>query len=320
MVVRRFATEICAITMLLQLGGGLLLLFVGAEMLIKGAVSLGERVGLSPLVIGLTVVAFGTSAPELVVSLDAALAGYGGIAVGNVVGSNICNLALILGAVAVLRPAEVDRGLIRGAGPVMIAAAVALVVLLANGRLSRLDGLLLTAAIVIYTVASLRSRDASARLAEETQEGGRSTGVALVLFAAGLAVLLAGGSLFVKGGAALALALGVTPAVVGLTVIAVGTSMPELATSVVGAVRGQGAMATGNIIGSNIFNALAIPGIAALVTPFGRDGVGAVDLGIMLVVSVVALGFMYTGSRLTRAEGGLLLAGYAGYCAWLFVA
>ncbi|WP_405221400.1 calcium/sodium antiporter [Lentisalinibacter sediminis] len=305
---------------MLQLGGGLLLLFVGAEMLIKGAVSLGERFGLSPLVIGLTVVAFGTSAPELVVSVDAALAGYGGIAVGNVVGSNICNLALILGAVAVLRPAGVDRGLIRGAGPVMIAAAVILVVLLANGRLSRLDGLLLTTAIVIYTVASLRSRDAAAGLADEIQGAVRSTAMAIVLFAAGLALLLVGGSLFVKGGAGLALALGVTPAVVGLTVMAVGTSMPELATSVVGAVRGQSAMATGNIIGSNIFNALAIPGIAALVTPFERGGVGAADLGIMLLVSVVALGFMYTGSRLTRAEGALLLAGYAGYCAWLFVA
>jgi len=306
--------------MLLQLGGGLLLLFAGAEMLIRGAVSLGERFGLSPLVIGLTVVAFGTSAPELVVSVDAALAGYGGIAIGNVVGSNICNLALILGAVAVLRPAGVDRGLIRGAGPVMIAAAVGLVVLLANGRLSRLDGLLLTAAIVIYTLASLRSRDEAAGLADEIQGAARSTAVAVVLFAAGLALLLAGGSLFVKGGAALALALGVAPAVVGLTVMAAGTSMPELATSVVGAVRGQAAMATGNIIGSNIFNALAIPGIAALVTPIERGGVGAADLGIMLVVSVVALGFMYTGSRLTRAEGAVLLAGYAGYCAWLFVA
>ncbi|WP_405238453.1 calcium/sodium antiporter [Lentisalinibacter orientalis] len=305
--------------MLLQLGGGLLLLVAGAEMLIKGAVSLGERFGLSSLVIGLTVVAFGTSAPELVVSVDAALAGYGGIAVGNVVGSNICNLALILGAVAVLRPAGVDRGLIRGAGPVMIAAAVALVVLLANGRLSRLDGLLLTAAIVIYTVASLRSRHVAAGLADDIQGAVRSTAVAVVLFAAGLALLLAGGSLFVKGGAALALTLGVAPAVVGLTVMAAGTSMPELATSVVGAVRGQAAMATGNIIGSNIFNALAIPGIAALVTPIERGGVGAVDLGIMLVVSVVALGFMYTGSRLTRAEGAMLLAGYVGYCAWLFV-
>ncbi len=306
--------------MSLQLGGGLLLLFVGAEMLIRGAVSLGERFGLSPLVIGLTVVAFGTSAPELVVSVDAALAGYGGIAIGNVVGSNICNLALILGAVAVLRPAVVDRGLIRGAGPVMIAAAVGLVVLLANGRLSRLDGLLLTAAIVIYTVASLRSRDMAAGLVGETPGAVRSTAVALVLFAAGLALLLAGGSLFVKGGAALALALGVAPAVVGLTVMAVGTSMPELATSVVGAVRGQGAMATGNIIGSNIFNALAIPGIAALVTPLERGGVGVADLGVMLVVSVVALGFMYTGSRLTRAEGAVLLAGYVGYCAWLLAA
>ena len=306
--------------MSLQLGGGLLLLFVGAEMLIRGAVSLGERFGLSPLVIGLTVVAFGTSAPELVVSVDAALAGYGGIAIGNVVGSNICNLALILGAVAVLRPAVVDRGLIRGAGPVMIAAAVGLVVLLANGRLSRLDGLLLTAAIVIYTVASLRSRDMAAGLAGETPGAVRSTAVALVLFAAGLALLLAGGSLFVKGGAALALALGVAPAVVGLTVMAVGTSMPELATSVVGAVRGQGAMATGNIIGSNIFNALAIPGIAALVTPLERGGVGVADLGVMLVVSVVALGFMYTGSRLTRTEGAVLLAGYVGYCAWLLAA
>lgn len=306
--------------MLLQLGGGLLLLFVGAEMLIKGAVSLGERFGLSPLIIGLTVVAFGTSAPELVVSVDAALAGYGGIAVGNVVGSNICNLALILGAVALLRPAAVDGALIRGAGPVMIAASVGLALLLANGRLSRLDGLLLTAGIVFYTVMSLRSQDMAARLADEAPRAVRSTAAAVLLFGAGLGMLLLGGSLFVKGGAALALALGVAPAVVGLTVMAAGTSMPELATSVVGAVRGHGAMATGNLIGSNIFNALAIPGVAALVAPLDRGGVGAADLGIMIVISIVALGFMYTGSRLTRAEGGLLLAAYLGYCAWLFVA
>lgn len=306
--------------MLLQLGGGLLFLFVGAEMLIKGAVSLGERFGLSPLIIGLTVVAFGTSAPELVVSVDAALAGYGGIAVGNVVGSNICNLALILGSVALLRPATVDRALIRGAGPVMIVAAVGLALLLANGRLSRLDGLLLTAGIVFYTVMSLRSEDMAARLADETPRAVRSTAAAVLLFGAGLGMLLLGGSLFVKGGAALALALGVAPAVVGLTVMAAGTSMPELATSVVGAVRGHGAMATGNIIGSNIFNALAIPGVAALVAPLERGGVGAADLGIMILISVVALGFMYTGSRLTRAEGALLLAAYVGYCAWLFVA
>jgi cation:H+ antiporter len=306
--------------MLLQLGGGLLLLFVGAEMLIKGAVSLGERFGLSPLVIGLTVVAFGTSAPELVVSVDAALAGYGGIAVGNVVGSNICNLALILGSVALLRPAVVDGALIRGAGPVMIAAALGLALLLANGRLSRLDGLLLTAGIVFYTVMSLRSQDMAARLADEAPRAVRSTAAAVLLFGAGLGMLLLGGSLFVKGGAALALALGVAPAVVGLTVMAAGTSMPELATSVVGAVRGHGAMATGNIIGSNIFNALAIPGVAALVAPLERGGVGTVDLGIMILISVVALGFMYTGSRLTRAEGALLLAAYVGYCSWLFVA
>jgi len=308
------------VTMFLQLGGGLLLLFVGAEMLIKGAVSLGERFGLSPVVIGLTIVAFGTSAPELVVSVDAALAGYGGIAIGNVVGSNICNLALILGAVAVLRPAGIDRGLIRGAGPVMIAAAVALAVLLANGGLSRLDGALLSAGIVIYTLVSLRSRKLASGLAGETPGVVRSSAAALVLFVGGLGLMLVGGSLFVQGGAALALALGVAPAIVGLTVMAAGTSMPELATSVVGAVRGHAAMATGNIIGSNIFNALAIPGVAALVTPLERGGVGLVDLGIMLIVSLVALGFMYTGARLTRAEGALLLSGYVGYCSWLLLA
>jgi cation:H+ antiporter len=305
--------------MLLQLGGGLALLFVGAEMLIKGAVSIGTRLGLSPLVVGLTVVAFGTSAPELVVSVDAALTGYGGIAIGNVVGSNICNLALILGAVALVRPAGVDGALIRGAGPAMIVATLVLVVLLANGRLSRLDGLLLTAGIVIYTFTALRSRDMAARLAGETPRAVGSGAAAVALFVLGLGMLVAGGSLFVQGGAALALALGVAPAVVGLTVMAAGTSMPELATSVVGAVRGHGAMATGNLIGSNVFNALAIPGIAALVAPLDRGGVGAADLGIMLAVSAAALGFMYTGSRLTRAEGGLLLAGYAAYCTWLYV-
>lgn len=303
----------------IQLGGGLLLLFAGAEMLIKGAVSLGTYFRLSPLVVGLTVVAFGTSAPELVVSVDAALAGYGGIAVGNVVGSNICNLALILGAVALVRPATVDAALIRSGGPVMIVASVGLVILLLNGRLSRLDGLLLVAGIVLYAVLLLRSRRSAEELAADIPAAVGSMPVAVFLFAAGLGLLVAGGALFVQGGAALALALGVAPAVVGLTVMAAGTSMPELATSVVGAVRGHGAMATGNIIGSNVFNSLAIPGIAAMVTPMDSGGVALADLGIMLAISFLSLGLMYTGSRLTRLEGGVLLASYVAYCVWLYV-
>jgi cation:H+ antiporter len=302
-----------------QLFGGLALLFVGAEALIKGAVSLGTRLGLSPLVVGLTMVAFGTSAPELVVSVNAASAGYGGIAIGNVVGSNICNLALILGMVAIVRPATVDAALIRSGGPVMIVATLMLIVLLLNGRLSRLDGAMLAAGIVVYTLFLFRSRQSSEQLAAETPAAVKSLPLAIFLFGAGLALLVAGGSLFVKGGAALAIGLGVAPAVVGLTVMAAGTSMPELATSVVGAARGHGAMATGNLIGSNVFNALAIPGVAAMITPLGRGGVGLVDLAIMLAVSLLALLFMFTGSRLNRLEGILLLTTYVSYCVWLYL-
>ncbi len=302
----------------MSLGGGLALLFVGAELLIKGAVSLGTRFRLPPIVIGATVVAFGTSAPELIVSLDAARAGLGGIAVGNVVGSNICNLALILGAVALLRPGTVDTRLIRSGGPIMIASALALSVLVLDGTLSRLDALLLGIGIVAYTVHTLRSGDDAEKLLEEAPSPLGSLPLSVLLFVAGLGLLVAGGSLFVQGGADLALALGVAPAIVGLTVVALGTSMPELATSVVGAVRGHGAIATGNIIGSNVFNALAIPAVAGLVVPFNRGGVGLADLAIMLGVSVVALVFMITGARLTRLEGGALLAGYVAYCVWLY--
>ncbi len=302
-----------------QLAGGLALLFVGAEALIKGAVSLGTRLGLSPLVVGLTVVAFGTSTPELVVSVNAANSGYGGIAIGNVVGSNICNLALILGLVAIIRPAVVDAALIRSGGPVMIIATLALIGLLWNGRLSRLDGLLLAAGIVIYTVFLFRSRSSAERFATEAPPVMKSLGMAVLLFVVGLGLLVAGGSLFVEGGAALAIGLGVAPAVVGLTVMALGTSMPELATSVVGAIRGHGAVATGSLIGSNVFNALAIPGAAAMIAPLGRGGVGIADLAIMLAVSLLALLFMFTGSRLTRCEGALLLASYVSYCVWLYL-
>lgn len=303
---------------ILQLVAGLALLYVGAEGLVRGSAQLALRLGLSPLVIGLTVVAFGTSSPELVVSVKAALAGNGDISFGNVVGSNICNIALILGLASVLRPMKVNLQLLRLDVPIMIGVSVLLTLLLLDGGLNRFEGFFLFAGIIGYTTISyvVATRDRINLVADDTEYAPKplhSIWRDLALVVIGLLALVFGADFLVKGAVSIARFFGISEAVIGLTIVAVGTSLPELATSVVAAIKGEGDIAVGNVVGSNIFNILAILGLASLIRPIHSDGIELFDLLTMTFMAVIMIPVMRTGLRVNRWEGAFLLVLYGGY-------
>jgi cation:H+ antiporter len=309
---------------------GLAALALGGELLIRSASRLATLFGLSPLVIGLTVVAWGTSAPELAVSVQAGLAGRAELAVGNVVGSNIANVLLILGLCAAMAPLVVQAQIVRREVPVGIAAALLVFGLAADGRIGRLDGLLLLVTMVAYTgytvVQSRReSRAVRKEYADEFGPQTRPRGAAglareLAILTAGLVTLVLGARWLVASASSIAQGLGVSEVVIGLTVVAIGTSLPELAASVVASVRGERDIAIGNAIGSNLYNLLAILGIASLVTPGGlvvAPGILRFDLPVMLAVAAACLPVFFVGHRLDRWEGVLFLGYYAAYLGYL---
>lgn len=303
---------------------GLLLLTGGAEGLVRAATALARRFGLSPLVIGLTVVAMGTSMPELVVSIDAALRGSPAVALGNVVGSNIANIGLILGVASLIAALRVQAQVVRFDMPILAFVSLVFIALLADGRMGRFDGSLLVFGLIVYVVYSIRwaRREPDAAVEKEFDEGlppQLGLGPNLVLLVAGLAFLLGGAHLFVEGAMALALLLNVSEVVIGLTVVAVGTSLPELATSTVAAWRGEGDIAIGNAVGSCIFNLLGILGVTALVQPMGASGIGVVDGAVMVGFTFFLMPLVRTGFVLSRLEGALLLTAYGGYVAYLVV-
>ncbi|MGB3545035.1 calcium/sodium antiporter [Rubrivirga sp.] len=305
---------------ILSLIGGLVLLVGAAHFLVLGAAALALRFGLSPLVVGLTVVAFGTSAPELVVSVQAALSGAGGIAVGNVVGSNIANVGLILGVAVIVKPIVSDPGVLRRDLPVLLAATAFGAFVLADREVGRLEGVILLAALVVYLVWSVWAAHRDSVEAELPVDGpSASVAREVILVVGGLVGLVVGADLFVGGAVRLAEAAGVSNAVIGLTVVALGTSLPELATSVVAALRGESEIAVGNVVGSNLFNVLGILGVGAIVRPLAAPGLEVVDVVVMCVVTAAVLPMMASGRRLARVEGALLLAGYLGYVGYLVV-
>lgn len=299
--------------------GGLVLLAVGAEGLVRGSSATALRLGVTPLVIGLTVVAFGTGSPELFVSVEAAYRGNSGIALGNVVGSNISNVALILGLSALARPMRVRSELIRREVPLMIGVTLLLCLLLFDGTLSRMDGLLLTMGSVAYTVFAYMAarRDRSAVVAEEFDEAltepKRSVWLDVAFILSGFAALLIGAKLLLGGATVVAERFGISQVVIGLTIVAIGTSLPELATSVVASVRGQADVAFGNVIGSNVLNILCVLGVAALIRPIEVQGLRPLDVGVLVGSAVLVLPLMRRGFILNRWEGAVLLAGYAAY-------
>jgi cation:H+ antiporter len=309
----------------LMLGAGLLVLFFGAEALVRGSAAFARRVGLTPLVIGLTVVAFGTSAPELAVSVDAALEGNGGLAAGNVIGSNITNIALILGASALITPMAVHAQVIRVDIPLMILISLLVAVACIDGSLGRIEGAALTLGLAAYLsfAVILARRETSLAVREEfgsdVPQATRSVWVEIVLMVSGLALLLLGADWLVDGAVKIARGLGVSDAIIGLTLVALGTSLPELATSIVAALKRHTDLAVGNIIGSNIFNLLGILGIAAWVMPLKLDGIHTTDWLAMIAVSVLILPLARSDSLLKRWEAVLLLVVYAGYLLYLTV-
>lgn len=306
----------------IYISAGLVMLFLGGEGLIRGSASLSLRIGISPLVVGLTVVAFGTSSPELLVSLKAAIMGNSTIALGNVIGSNIANIALILGIAALIRPLEVHANVIRREIPIMIGSTVLLIIFLSNGILGFFEGLIFVILLVAYTVINIiLSFKENKEIEVEFEEGLKSKlniPVSILLIVFGLALLFFGADLFLKGAVALAKIFKVSDAVIGLSVVAVGTSLPELFTSIVAALKKQSDISIGNVVGSNIFNILSILGISAMIVPIKSEEMSYLDFGVMLAAALILLPLSYTGFRISRWEGGLLIFGYVAYLLIIF--
>jgi cation:H+ antiporter len=315
----------------LTLIGGLALLILGAELLVRGASRLAAAVGISPLVIGLTVVALGTSSPELAVSLQSALSGNGDIALGNVVGSNIFNILVIIGLSAALIPLVVHQQLIRLEVPLVIGLSVVVFVLGLDGHIGRLEGGLMFLGLLAYIAFSIRqSRRESAEIQQEYANeyaGGQRQRPGqwlanLGLVVVGLAMLVLGSRWLVDSATTIARAFRVSELIIGLTIVAAGTSMPEVATSVMAALRGERDIAVGNAIGSNIFNILSVLGLTALLSRTGiavpREAL-ALDIPIMIAVAVAALPIFFTGYRIARWEGWLFMGLYAGYVLYLLL-
>ncbi|MES3008766.1 MAG: calcium/sodium antiporter [Pseudomonadota bacterium] len=308
---------------------GLLLLVAGAEGLVRGASALALRLGVSPLLIGLTVVAFGTSAPELAVSVEAALNDNSSIALGNIVGSNIANIALILGLAALIQPMRVQSSLLTQQIPIMIGVSALLWVLLLDQTLGFWDGVLLLGGIIVYVIFSYRHAGVvglEVNLPIEAAPlpaGGTALlsnmGFCLLIITLGLIALVSGGSLLVDSAVEIAQRFNVSETLVGLTIVAVGTSLPELATSLVAAVRKQDDIAIGNIVGSNIFNILGILGLASILHPISSAGFAQTDFVVMLLLAVLLLPLAWTGRRLGRMEGLVLLAAYVAYVYYLLL-
>ncbi|GMV05608.1 MAG: sodium:calcium antiporter [Gemmatimonadota bacterium] len=310
----------------LQLVLGVGILTMGADALVRGATRLAARVGLSSLVIGLTVVAFGTSLPEVSVSLGSALLGDGGVALGNALGSNIFNILVVLGGSAVIRPLLVDRQLVRQDVPVMVATALLVLLVCLDGRVGRWDGILLVSLGVAYTVILIRvgMRTDPAPDAPATPPPAGRLRVQLAWILLGLVLLVVGARVLVTAAETLARAMGVSELIIGLTVVAAGTSLPELATSFVAAWRGERDIAAGNVVGSNIFNALVVLGVAGLaagaegiVVPLG---VRTFDLPLMVAASVACLPIFFTGYSISRWEGWVFLGYYLVYLLYLVTA
>ena len=296
---------------------GIALLYYGAEWLVNGGVSIAERLGIPPLIIGLTLVSFATSAPELVVSINAAFSGNGDISVGNVVGSNICNIGLILGLSALLTPLAIQKQLVKLDVPLLIGLSV----LFAGigwycGGFNHFSGLLFVLLLAAYICWSIRAARKSGKK-EEKSGNTLSLTASIFLVIAGLAVLVIGGRLLVSGGVAVGKALGIRDAVIGLTIVAIGTSLPELATSIVAAVRKEADIAIGNVIGSNIFNILAIMGIVPVLKPVRSGSINIWDWGVMLLLTLLLYPIMKNKQTIARKSGVVLLLIFAAYMVWI---
>lgn len=299
------------------------MLFAGAEGLVRGSSSLALRIGIAPLIVGLIVVSFGTSSPEFVISLKAALENNGNISLGNVVGSNIANIALILGVAALIKPMKVQAQVVRREIPIMIFISLMLVLFLIDHELNRTEGIIFSIGIIIYSVISvyLAKKENNKLIEEEFAEGiskkSLKTWLAVVFIIIGLGLLIVGANLFLEAAVEIAKIFGMSQAVIGLTIVAIGTSLPELVTSAVASIKNEADIAIGNAVGSNVFNILLILGITAIIIPINAEEISYIDLGVMLFAAVIILPLSRTGFVLNRWEGALLLTGYIIYLYYL---
>lgn len=317
------------LVVLLLFIAGLVLLVLGAELLVRGASRLATAVGISPLIVGLTIVAFGTSAPEMAVSVKSSLSGDADIALGNVVGSNIFNVLLILGVSAIITPLVVAQKLVRFDVPLLIGVSILTWLLALDGRIGRWEGALLFAGIIGYTaLAVIQGRRESAAVAAEyaaefaaaPARAPKAINIGLILV--GLVMLVIGSDWLVDGAVAMARAFGVSELVIGLTIVAAGTSLPEVATSVMASIKGERDIAVGNVIGSNLFNLMAVLGLAALVSPDGvavADSALRFDIPVMVAVAAACLPILFTGYLIARWEGWLFLLYYIAYTTLLIL-
>jgi len=300
--------------------GGLIGLTLGAELMVRGASALALRLGLTPLVIGLTVVAFGTSAPEFVVSAIATQRGSGAIAIGNVIGSNLCNLAFIMGLCAIIRPLTASHSVIRREVPLLIGATVLGLILLLDRDIGFVEGFFLVVILVGLTTQTVRQARADTDQSFDHREKKSSSILKVILLTVGgLALLLYGSHLFVEGAVTIARNFGWSETLIGLTIVAVGTSLPELATSVVAVLRGENDVAIGNVVGSSLFNILGILGVTGLLGGAYIPELSYLDLGILLAVTVAVLPLVRTGGQISRPEGAGLVLTYVGYTLWLIL-
>jgi len=314
----------------LLLLAGLACLILGAEILVRSGSALAARLGISSLVIGLTVVAFGTSSPELAVSAKAALSGQSDIALGNIVGSNIFNVLFILGISALISPLVVSKQLVKVDIPIMIGVSILLLLMAIDGKLSQLDGAVLFSGIISYTVFSLwlskkeNKGNALGNTDKEKAKSGRgSVGMNILLCLIGLVILVIGAKWFVEGAVTIARQWGISELVIALTIVAAGTSMPEVATSIIAALRKETDIAVGNVVGSSIFNILAILGIASLLAgPKGLSvsmGIMDFDLPVMIAVAFACLPIFFSGHIISRWEGVVFLMYYVAYVLYLIL-
>lgn len=306
--------------------GGLVLLFFGADWLVKGAMTLALNLGLSPLIVGLTVVALGTSVPEALVSVQAAIGHQGGIAIGNVVGSNILNIALILGLSALITPLKVDSHLVKADVPLLTGATFMLVVLLEDFHISRMEGTFLLLCIVGYIVGNIMTvkkttpEEDKIEGMEIPEDPGNNFWRDIALLIVGIITLGFGAKFLVTGAVDLARLWGLSEALIGLTIVSIGTGTPELATALMAAYRKSADLAIGNAVGSNLFNIMFVLGLAGLVAPLDAIGINSSDLYVMLAVTILLLPTVWTGRILDRKEGFLFLAIYFGYLYYLWPA
>jgi cation:H+ antiporter len=309
---------------------GLALLILGAEWLVRGASRLAARFGISPLIIGLTVVAFGTSSPEMAVTVQSAVTGQGDLAVGNVIGSNIFNVLFILGISAIITPLVVQQQLIRLDVPLMIGVSFVTYLMALNGQIDRLEGLILFATVIVYTVflivQSRKEKSKEVNLEYEQEYADRhETGwkpwvINFGLLIVGLGLLVFGSNLLVESATAIARWLGLSELIIGLTIIAAGTSMPEVATSIAAALKGERDIAVGNVVGSNLFNMLTVLGLGGIVAPAGlpvSEAAVGFDIPVMVAVMIATLPIFFTGRQIARWEGWVFFGYYIAYTTYL---